>query len=561
MKYAVSYARVSSPDQAMKGLSIPAQFRRNDEYAKRNNIQIVYKDADEGVSAFKDNENRDAFWRCVDVACRDKRVSLFLIDDPLRFFRDRYLAVETKAELRRAGVRVVICSNPYDTSTIQGVWQEAIDEARAQTGSMETAFATIRGMEQNAMTRDAETGWCYKNGGRAPFGYKPLRVVRGQDKRGRDLIKTLWEIHPEEAEVVRFMYVECRAKKQMSYKAIQNAMNSLGMLSPTPGRPWSISTVCDMMREDRVLQCAGVYFWNKEDHRTPGRRFKPKDEWIRVDNAHPAIITMEEAEKVIAIKKARAMDRRWRRSENSDWLLIGKNILGEDLFVCLACGTRMSSYQPTRRNRRCYLCGSARYRGKDACIHKPVDKDWIEKFLLERIKETFGTREAAENIVKDLNEALSDEIAIWAKAKEKLMRALQHNESKITNLVRAVSEGFDIVVAKEELSRLQEQKADLEKRLNEIKAESQSKPRMLTPDDVLLIYQRLEDAFAKQSNKDKKKMLRCFVRKLEFNPTEDSLTVYLFAEPASTTTAVWFSSGARDGARYVHHTASKQRAT
>ncbi len=468
------------------------------------------------------------------------------MDDPLRFFRDRYLAVETKAELRRAGVRVVIVSNPYDTTTIQGVWMEAVDEARAQTGSMETSFATFRGMEENAMKTDPETGWCYKNGGRAPFGYKAIRVVRGQDKRGRDLIKTLWDIDPEEAEVVRFLYVECRAERRLSYKATREVLNEAGMLSPTPGRPWSISTVCDMMREDRVLQCAGVYFWSKEDHRTSGRRFKPKDEWIRVDNAHPAIITMEEAKNVIAVKQARKTNQRWGQSERSDWLLTGKNIFGDDFFVCLACGARMSNYHPTRRNRRCYLCGSARYRGKDACVHKPVDKNWVEAFLLERIKETFGTREAAEKIVKNLNEALSDEIAIWAKAKEQLMKTLQYNQLKISNLVRAVSEGFDVATAKEELVRLQDEKADLEKKLNELEVESRSEPRLLTPDDILLMYQRLEDAFTNQPNKDKKKMLRCFVRRLEFDPKSDTLTVYLFAEPASTTTAVWFSGGARD---------------
>ncbi|HHV62977.1 MAG TPA: hypothetical protein GXX51_10115 [Firmicutes bacterium] len=167
---------------------------------------------------------------------------------------------------------------------------------------------TFRGMSQNAQTRDPETGWCYKNGGRAPFGYRTIHVVRGQDSRGRDIVKALWEIDPEAAEVLRFMYIECRINKQMSYKAIRDALNAAGMLSPTPGRPWTISSIIEMMREDRVLQCAGVYFWNKEDHRTPGRRFKDKDEWIRIDNAHPAIITMEEAEKVIALKNARSTD-------------------------------------------------------------------------------------------------------------------------------------------------------------------------------------------------------------------------------------------------------------
>jgi DNA invertase Pin-like site-specific DNA recombinase len=57
-----SYARVSAADQAARDLSVPDQFRRLDEYGKENNIQVVQKDADEGVSAFKDNEKRDGFW-------------------------------------------------------------------------------------------------------------------------------------------------------------------------------------------------------------------------------------------------------------------------------------------------------------------------------------------------------------------------------------------------------------------------------------------------------------------------------------------------------------------
>lgn len=300
-KYAVAYARVSTEDQAKQNLSIPAQFRRIKDFAKKNNIIILFQDVDEGVSAFKDNENRDAFWRCIDFACKDKQVSMFLTDDPTRFFRDRYLAVETKSELRRNGFMVVAVSNPYDPTTIHGVWQEVIDEARAQTGSMETAFHTFKGMEQNAQTRDQVTGWCFKNGGRAPFGYRPIHVIRGQDSRGKDIIKTLWEINEEAAAVMRFIYVSCRLES-MSYKSIHTEINRRKMIGPTPGRPWTISSIIEMMREDRILQYAGIYFWNKEDHKTPGKRFKDKVEWIRVDNAHPAIISLEEAESVIKNK-------------------------------------------------------------------------------------------------------------------------------------------------------------------------------------------------------------------------------------------------------------------
>ena len=41
-------------------------------------------------------------------------------------------------------------------------------------------------------TRDAETGWCYKNGGQPLFGYKTARLVRGEERRGRPIIKSIW---------------------------------------------------------------------------------------------------------------------------------------------------------------------------------------------------------------------------------------------------------------------------------------------------------------------------------------------------------------------------------
>jgi hypothetical protein len=77
------------------------------------------------------------------------------------------LVVETRAELRTSGVRVVAVSNPYGTNTIQDARQEAIHDARTQTGSMEIAFNTFRGIGWNAMTRDPQTGWCHKTAKKA----------------------------------------------------------------------------------------------------------------------------------------------------------------------------------------------------------------------------------------------------------------------------------------------------------------------------------------------------------------------------------------------------------
>jgi DNA invertase Pin-like site-specific DNA recombinase len=359
--FAVSYARVSTEDQARKELSVPAQFRRIDDFSDKNNITIVYRDADEGVSAYGDTENRDGFIRAVEYACKDPRVTLFMIDDTERFYRDKYLSGETKARLRRHGVWVLITSDPYDPRTIEGVWRESIGDALAQTSSMKTAFYTFRGMEENIKKRDPVTGWCFKNGGTAPFGYKAVHVVRGQDSRGRNIIKTLWEIDEEAAEVKRFMFNK-RAEGE-SKKAIWRMLNQNKMLSPSPGKAWTISSIFEMMREERVLQDAGWAIWNKEDHGTKGKRFKDKSKWVHVENAHPAIISFELAKKVIEINQSAGKDYSERRAGASPFLLTGKNDFKEDMFVCLECGARMTGLKASKRHRPEYICGSVRYRG------------------------------------------------------------------------------------------------------------------------------------------------------------------------------------------------------
>lgn len=543
--YAIAYARVSHPDQAKKNLSVPAQYRRIDEWAQQNNVVILYRDADEGVSAHDEKANREAFNRLVDIACHDNRITLFLIDDIERFYRDKYMSGTIKGRLRKHGVKVIITSDPYDPTTIEGVWRESIGEAQAQTSSMKTSFYTFRGQEENIQTRDPETGWCYKNGGRAPFGYRSVRVARGQNIRHLDIIKVIWELDPEPAEVMQYYYRELKLKQRLSHQATHRELNRLNMLSPTPGRPWTISSVITMMQEDRILQYAGMAIWNKEDHKTQGKRFKDKSEWIKVENAHPAIITMEEAEELLKLKEERGRDAKWGRTEDSDWLLVGKNILGEDFFVCLECGTKMSSYQPTMKNRKCYLCGNARYRGENACIHKTIDKEWIEEFLLKQIKKHFGTKAKAKEIADNFNKSLKEDNSDAYHAREKLTKAIETADQKLSNLAKAVANGFDITIANEEMKNIKSEKARANSELIKIDGELKLRPQLIEAENLLAMYRNLEKAFAGHENRTKKELLRRFVRRIEFDPQEDRVSVHLFTEPTSTS-AVWFSYGAQD---------------
>jgi site-specific DNA recombinase len=544
-RFAVAYARVSHPDQAKKDLSVPAQYRRIDEWATKNNVTVVYRDADEGVSAHDEKANREAFNRCVEIACTDKRVTLFLIDDSARFYRDSYMSGTTKGKLRENNVKVLITSNPYDPTTIAGKWMEKIDEAKDETSSMMTAFYTFRGQEENIQTRDPETGWCYKNGGRAPFGYRAVKVIRGQNIRHLDIVKVIWEKDEPAAEVLRFMYIECRLNKQMSYKAIWKELNERNMYSPTPDKPWSISSVIEMMRPDRVLQNAGWGIWNKEDHKTKGRRFKDKSEWVWVERAHPAIITQEEADKLIAMNRTRSEGSTTRRSESSPYLLTGKNILGEDMFVCSKCGARMTGFKPSSRHRMVYICGSVRYRGTEACDGKTIDQKWIEDNLLKIIRKRFGTRKRAEEIARLINKSIESETEAESKAAEQLRKKIQSLDMKIKNLIRAMSEGIDISEVADEIKAMKEEKTQAERTLDGIQYNKAPKPQLVSADQILGYYNALEEAWKGPDVEAKRKLLRSFVRRLEFDPREDSLKMSLFDEP-TTSAVVFHMDGAQD---------------
>jgi hypothetical protein len=91
---------------------------------------------------------------------------------------------------------------------------------------------------------------------------------------------------------------------------------------------------------------------------------------------------MEEAEQIILIRKSISNSKfNIRRADCSRFLLTGKNIEDENVFICKNCGSRMTGHKPSARHRSIYICGSVRYRGTGACVNnKPIDQIWLKVF-------------------------------------------------------------------------------------------------------------------------------------------------------------------------------------
>lgn len=528
LRYAFSYARESDPRQAQKNVSVPTQLQDNKAYAERENIVILREFTDRGKSAYRDDVKRVEFEEMIRLAKEDSRVTLILVHESSRFVRRRAKAVIVKSELAQFGVKVIPVLNPYDSGTIAGFWMESIDETRAEAESMATSMHTLEKMKGSIGQRDHETGWCFKNGGRAPAGYKNVRVVRGIDHRGREIVRLLWEIDEEWGPRVQFMVRELKLQQELSYDKIRDYCNIHGWKSPE-GRPVTTSFIRELFRRDRLLQLAGYAFWNREDRKTKGRRFKPKEEWISVPNAHPALITEEEALKCRKlVEKSGGFNNKLQPQEYSRFLLTGKNIEGENFFVCKKCGGNIIGDTQGGRHKLKYHCSTMAYEGKfsDRCIYGvKLEKDDIESYVISQIRNTFGSRERIESIVNALNLKINIENKDHISATAYLDKQKKNTEKQIGNLVAAIAKGTPPEFVNPEIEKFKKELQEIE---FQIKSVQSSKPKTLDAEKIINNLCRIDEVFSRDDNREKRQYLRKFIRQLVFDPETSKVRIHWF---------------------------------
>jgi hypothetical protein len=417
--------------------------------------------------------------------------------------------------------------------------------------SVEIAYHVMKGMGENAKQRDSVTGWCYKNGGIAPDGYKNARVVRGKDTRGKDIVKLLWEVDQVRKDVIRYIVIDLWLARGMSWNAMRDHLNSdepkwdgrRECILSAKGTAWpgtSIREICIRALEGVY---SGVYYWNRtgRDLRGTGQKWKDEEEWKKVENAHPAIITFEELDELRQVRGPEIERRRGRgnneaRSANSRWLLSGKNALGESFFVCLN-GTEeephhLSSYQIAKNE--WYVCSMYQNRGQAGC-DKPfyVDKKYENK-IFEAILERF-TKEKIKKMVKEVNLELQNDIKDIAAAKNHLLKQKAEINNKINNLTITLSEASERSkkFILEQIDSLAEKEEVIGKELIELDKE-QPQVKLLDESVILNYIARAHEIWEKGSNADKREFLRRFIYNLELGPDEGKIYINFFADPLRT---------------------------
>ena len=318
---AALYARVSSDRQDVD-LSVAAQLRALRDYAEKNGYLVAREYIDEAESGRI--ADRPQFQRMLDEASKpESPFKEILVWKFSRFTRKREHAVAFKSMLRRRGVRVVSITEQAD-DTPTGKLLEAIIESVDEFYSENLAQEVTRGMRESASRGFWVTSY-------APYGYKRVHVQDGPKKR-----PTL-ELNPPADAVVRRIFD--MALQGKSILDVTKTLNSEG-IPTTNGKKWLKTTIHTMLDNEAYT---GAVVW--------GTKAKDGAPPVRVEDAHPAIISKGEFQRVKKLLGSRAPKRMNPRRASSPYLLSG-------LLRCQTCGKAMTAAEAKSGKYTYYVCHS-----------------------------------------------------------------------------------------------------------------------------------------------------------------------------------------------------------
>ena len=450
---AYAYIRVSHEDSADRATSLETQRRDIERYAASQGIDILEWFEEPGKSAFKDDTKRTEFVRMLRLAKENSTVSLVLVWKSDRFSRNRYQAATAKGELAKAGIRVLSILEPYDSTTTSGIVLESVTDAMNQIRSIEIGQVTHKNLLVNCEMRDPETGWAYKNGGWAQFGYKNHRVYVDTYRKYQRLSHCIWLLDEEITggksvhEWARTMLIEWRLKGKLGADAIARHLTQEGVPTPSGRTAWSDSTINCLLMPERLLQYAGYGTWNKVEYRNGGKRQKDRSEWKIIEKAHPAIISEEEAEAIHEIRVSRSSTPGKRAVKPSPYILSG------GLLRCSRCG---ANYMGQRRQHgEYYVCGAQIYRhGADCGRPWYIRREVIEGAVFECIEKALSSdADHLHKVVAEHNKLVDSRHVLYESTKAGREAEVARLEQEIENLMRSVAEGVSPAAVKEEVNK------------------------------------------------------------------------------------------------------------
>ena len=466
---AAVYARLSKEDeQRGDSASIETQVEMLTRYVTGHgwNLAAVYKDDGYTGTNF---DRRPAFNEMMEKV-RDREINLVVVKDLSRFGRN-YLEVGqyTELEFPALGCRFIAVNDNIDSLN-----RDSNDEIFMAFRNIfnEHYSRDISKKIRSAMNTSCRSGKFI--GAFAPFGY-----MKSPDDRHRLIID-----EPAAAIVRRIFQMRCEGE---GFRRIALALNEEGVLPPREyhcrcagkaGSPWRENgkwgsvTVSGLLRNE-------AYIGNMVQHKSEVFSYKdrrmtavPKEEWIRVENTHEPIISMDVWEQCRRMDRGTVHPRQNSMKETS---------LFSGLLYCADCGFAMRCQIERRRRKNGvtaryerYLCGSYSRSGHTACSTHSIPVQVLSELVLNDIwakaDEVFYHEE---EIAQCLMERRQKQSRAELSAMQKSMRFLEKRVAELDRLIRSAYEdkvdgSIPAELCAELLRGYQKERAENSTRLQEI---------------------------------------------------------------------------------------------
>ena len=480
MHKAIGHCRVSKGDVDEIQNSLRSQKSEIIKLASRLNIEadaIKWFTEEEARSAYSERSDWAMFEKAIEEACTNPDIKYFLDFSQERFCRNRTRSQLYKGKLQRANVDLRFASGDVENpDSIEGFVLDCTNEMMAEMYSRKVGIDTLRGCKENALTRDKETGYVYKNGGAPPFWLKSKKVVIGTDKYGDDIKKTIWIendlIHTATMdgkpvsktmwEWARYYFTELRLNQKIGIKKARDVFNELEVPAPRK-QHWANTCLYEAEKSEALI---GISVYNKKQFARNGKgHTKDKSEWIIVEDANPALLTKQEFEALQNLRsdKIKKKGTISKFQSNNDHLLIGN----PDNFTCHCCGSKIISSGTV------YTCGKYNTNGKKGCgaPYFSVDSDWLEKKLFEEIERNTSTKYIKKYYEDSILYYKNEQCSKTNKAN--LEKGLAEKEKAQMNLIKSLSSmqdlnEFAIKAITKELEKVSKDVELLRKEVNEL---------------------------------------------------------------------------------------------
>ena len=362
----IAYLRVSTPEQAERDLSLPAQRRAVEAYAAAHGARIAREFVEEGHSGI--DPHRPAFRRMLEDALRPgSDVAAIVVHHSSRFTRDAMEARVVKTNLRRAGVRVFSVSQDLPDDPMGKLMEgffECIDQYESEINGLRTSAAMAEAVRQG-----------YFPGSRPPFGFRTRAVTVREG-----IVRHVLEPDETEAEIVREIF-----RLYITHggaKSVARTLNQRGLRYRT-GAPWNKSLVLNVLEESAVM---GTYTWGRS--RSKPHAARPTAEWLSI----PVTPIVDASVHALALRLRRERDitSSPRRASARPRVLSG-------LVVCGRCGAtcQLETSGKTvdgNQYRYCYYsCRTYCRAGKEACAGVRIATEVLDEAVLKYLADVVCT--------------------------------------------------------------------------------------------------------------------------------------------------------------------------